>query len=141
MSSDMNCWFWNGSAVEWWRYGSRNGRSTENSNSTSNLEQHKFKDRQNTMIMLWMLTTAEPFCWPDRTLAPEYPLVTFGERFLNSGMFIGFIDDVMEMLVKYSSQLQDSDDDQLFYAKLYLDKDIRSELKIGLDSLSRIFKI
>lgn len=23
---------------------------------------------------------AEPFCWPDATLAPEYPLATFGER-------------------------------------------------------------
>lgn len=27
-----------------------------------------------------VLFSAEPFCWPDRTLAPKYPPVTFGER-------------------------------------------------------------
>ncbi|KAI1727368.1 procollagen-lysine,2-oxoglutarate 5-dioxygenase 3 [Ditylenchus destructor] len=87
-----------------------------------------------------ILFSAEPFCWPDRTLAPSYPLVTFGERYLNSGIFMGRLFNVLAMLTEYSDTLRDDDDDQLFYTKLYLDKNIRTKLKMELDSLSRIFQ-
>lgn len=87
-----------------------------------------------------ILFGAEPFCWPERALAPSYPVVKFGERYLNSGMFMGRLEKVVTMLMDYSDDLQDHDDDQLYYTKLYLNKDIRLKLKMELDSLSRIFQ-
>ena len=84
-----------------------------------------------------ILFGAEPFCWPDQTLAPKYPLVTFGERFLNSGLFLGYAPELLRLLE--NADIFDFEDDQLFYTKLYLDEQIRTDLKIGLDSISRIF--
>ncbi|KAE9552126.1 hypothetical protein FO519_004662 [Halicephalobus sp. NKZ332] len=84
-----------------------------------------------------ILFGAESFCWPDKTLAPKYPLVTFGERFLNSGLILGYAPELLELLE--NADIFDHEDDQLFYTKLYLDEKIRTDLKIGLDSISRIF--
>jgi hypothetical protein len=87
-----------------------------------------------------LLFGAEPFCWPDKSLANTYPQVTFGERYLNSGGFIGYLDDVRKLLDEHGAKVGDSDDDQLFYTKLYLDENIRTAYKMELDSLSRIFQ-
>lgn len=38
-----------------------------------------------------VLFSAEQFCWPDTSLESSYPSIDFGNRFLNSGMFIGKI--------------------------------------------------
>jgi len=35
--------------------------------------------------------------------------------------------------------IQDADDDQLYFTKLYLNEDLRAELKLKLDSKSTIF--
>uniref|UniRef100_A0A7E4UXT6 procollagen-lysine 5-dioxygenase n=1 Tax=Panagrellus redivivus TaxID=6233 RepID=A0A7E4UXT6_PANRE len=86
-----------------------------------------------------ILFGAEPYCWPDSTLAPKYPLVTFGERYLNSGLFMGYITEI-ERLITIGGDLYDFDDDQLYYTKIYLDPKLRAELSIELDSLSRIFQ-
>jgi hypothetical protein len=46
--------------------------------------------------------------------------------YLNSGMFIGYLKEVLQMLaIAEQQKLSDDDDDQLFYTKLYLDTDIR----------------
>ncbi|XP_063988127.1 procollagen-lysine,2-oxoglutarate 5-dioxygenase [Diachasmimorpha longicaudata] len=82
--------------------------------------------------------SAEGFCWPDKTLASQYPAITRGEPYLNSGGFIGFISDVYAMLT--SSKVRDNDDDQLFYTKIYLDPAFREKHKIKLDHEAEIFQ-
>uniref|UniRef100_A0A914QQ26 procollagen-lysine 5-dioxygenase n=1 Tax=Panagrolaimus davidi TaxID=227884 RepID=A0A914QQ26_9BILA len=86
-----------------------------------------------------ILFGAEPYCWPDQSLAPKYPLVTFGERFLNSGLFMGFVPEIMKLL-EFGSEIYDYDDDQLFYTKQYLDEEKRTSLKMSLDPLALIFQ-
>ena len=82
---------------------------------------------------------AEPFCWPDQQLEDQYPEVKdAGEkRFLNSGGFIGYISQINKILNQ--EEIKDTDDDQLYYTKIYLDTALRSELEIKLDTKSVIF--
>uniref|UniRef100_A0A915PPI7 Fe2OG dioxygenase domain-containing protein n=1 Tax=Setaria digitata TaxID=48799 RepID=A0A915PPI7_9BILA len=82
--------------------------------------------------------SSEPFCWPDRNLAPKYPLVNFGYRYLNSGIFMGFASEIWN-LINYED-VEDDDDDQLYYTRLYLDEQIRESLKMTLDSMSILFQ-
>ena len=37
---------------------------------------------------------AENSCWPDKNLANDYPLVDVENKYLNSGNFIGWSDDI-----------------------------------------------
>uniref|UniRef100_A0A6Q2ZA77 procollagen-lysine 5-dioxygenase n=1 Tax=Esox lucius TaxID=8010 RepID=A0A6Q2ZA77_ESOLU len=76
--------------------------------------------------------SAEGFCWPDQKLAPKYPPVHTGKRYLNSGGFIGFAPEVSAIVQQWKQK--DNDDDQLFYTKIYLDKAQRVKLS------SRIFQ-
>ncbi|KAF1765200.1 hypothetical protein GCK72_005152 [Caenorhabditis remanei] len=85
-----------------------------------------------------LLFGAEPFCWPDQTLAPDYPIVEFGKRFLNSGLFMGYGPEVYKILKL--KPVEDKDDDQLYYTMIYLDDKLRKELKMDLDSMSKIFQ-
>ncbi|CAD5212681.1 unnamed protein product [Bursaphelenchus okinawaensis] len=85
-----------------------------------------------------ILFGAEPFCWPDQELFNKYSQVKFGDRFLNSGLILGFAPEMTQMLDRLKD-IKDEDDDQLAYTNLYLDPKVRKELKIGLDSLARIF--
>ncbi|CAJ0957643.1 unnamed protein product, partial [Mesorhabditis belari] len=85
-----------------------------------------------------ILFGAEPYCWPNPELAVEYPLVSFGKRFLNSGLYLGYAADIYKMLTL--KEVKDSDDDQLYFTLVYLDEKLRKDLKIGLDSISRIFQ-
>ncbi|VDL76330.1 unnamed protein product [Nippostrongylus brasiliensis] len=85
-----------------------------------------------------VLFGAEPYCWPDESLAVEYPVVDFGKRFLNSGLFLGYAKEFYQMISL--KDVADNDDDQLYYTMVYLDEKLRNDLKIGLDSMSRIFQ-
>ncbi|XP_058129261.1 procollagen-lysine,2-oxoglutarate 5-dioxygenase [Anopheles ziemanni] len=81
---------------------------------------------------------AEPFCWPDESLKTKYPpLEGRGMRFLNSGLFMGYADKVYKMLKTPS---KDTEDDQLYYTKVYLDKELREELNIKLDHMASLFQ-
>ena len=81
---------------------------------------------------------AEPFCWPDESLANDYPVVLENEkRFLNSGGFIGHAKDIYEIL-NYD-EVKDDDDDQLYYTKIYLNSELRAKHNIKLDKKSEIF--
>ncbi|XP_058480567.1 multifunctional procollagen lysine hydroxylase and glycosyltransferase LH3 [Solea solea] len=82
--------------------------------------------------------SAEGFCWPDQRLAPKYPEVHTGKRYLNSGGFIGFAPELSEMVQLW--KYKDNDDDQLFYTKIYLDKKQRTKFNMTLDHRSRIFQ-
>jgi len=97
--------------------------------------------------------SAEGFCWPDQRLASKYPEVQSGKRYLNSGGesgrhqmhiyqlfscremltvcvcvrarsgFIGFAPDLSTIVQQW--KFKDNDDDQLFYTRIYLDKNQR----------------
>ncbi|KAJ8667494.1 hypothetical protein QAD02_009157, partial [Eretmocerus hayati] len=86
-----------------------------------------------------IIFSAEDSCWPDTSLASQYPKVTGrGKRFLNSGGFIGYAKDLYAILE--SAKIEDNEDDQLFYTRAYLDSDMRREHKIKLDHKSEIFQ-
>lgn len=95
-----------------------------------------------------VLFGAEHFLWPDRTVEPLYPKLTIGSRFLNSGMFIGYARNVMALLrnngnnngVDEEAEIGDTEDDQLFFTRAYLDVDLRAKLKLQLDHLSTVFQ-
>lgn len=82
--------------------------------------------------------SAEGFCWPDESLASKYPTVARGKRFLNSGGFIGYAPELYQLVT--AADVQDSDDDQLYYTRLYLDTEVRKRLSIKLDHRSTIFQ-
>ncbi|XP_045509441.1 procollagen-lysine,2-oxoglutarate 5-dioxygenase isoform X2 [Colias croceus] len=85
-----------------------------------------------------VLFSAEPFCWPEPALAKTYPDTTVPNPYLNSGGFIGYLEDVWKLLQARS--IADAEDDQLYYTKLYLDEELRGALDIGLDHTCQIFQ-
>ncbi|CAG2104133.1 unnamed protein product [Medioppia subpectinata] len=83
--------------------------------------------------------SSEGFCWPDKSLASQYPKSeTDGKPFLNSGGFIGYAPQIYEMVS--TSEINDLDDDQLFYTKIYIDRDLRTKLGIKLDQRANLFQ-
>ncbi|KYN44845.1 Procollagen-lysine,2-oxoglutarate 5-dioxygenase 3 [Trachymyrmex septentrionalis] len=85
-----------------------------------------------------VLFSAEAYCWPDKSLATQYPPVSRGKRYLNSGGFIGYASDVYKILE--TAVIKDEDDDQLFYTIVYLQDELRLRYKIKLDHKSEIFQ-
>ena len=59
---------------------------------------------------------AEYHCWPDASLADEFPSVEVGYRYLNSGIFMG---NRGEPAHPNSGELADDEDDQLFYQRAF----------------------
>ena len=68
---------------------------------------------------LRVLISAEDLIWPDRSLEPQYPMTPY-KRFLCSGGIIAYADTFYQLL-NYKD-VEDGDDDQLFYTKAFLDK-------------------
>ncbi|KAK0081805.1 hypothetical protein PV326_007483 [Microctonus aethiopoides] len=94
----------------------------------------KFKSSNARVIF-----SAEKYCWPDKSLAIEYPNNNFGgEPYLNSGGFIGYASDIYEIIT--SSKISNTDDDQLFFTKIYLNSKLREKHQIQLDHNSNIFQ-
>ncbi|XP_028049149.1 procollagen-lysine,2-oxoglutarate 5-dioxygenase isoform X2 [Monomorium pharaonis] len=85
-----------------------------------------------------VLFSAEAYCWPDSSLAAQYPPVSRGKRYLNSGGFVGYASDVYKILD--TAPIKDEDDDQLFYTTVYLNDELRVRHKIKLDHKSEIFQ-
>uniref|UniRef100_A0A8C1NI27 procollagen-lysine 5-dioxygenase n=1 Tax=Cyprinus carpio TaxID=7962 RepID=A0A8C1NI27_CYPCA len=125
-------------------------------------EVEKHKDKQNTVIMFVdsydvilasgpeellkkfsrfshrVVFSAEGFCWPDQRLSSKYPAVHHGKRYLNSGGFIGYAPEIHAIVKQWKHK--DDDDDQLFYTRIYLDKEQRRKFNITLDHKSHIFQ-
>ena len=81
---------------------------------------------------------AENFCWPDKSLKDKYPEVLEEEkRYLNSGGFIGYAKDIYQIL-NYA-EVEDGDDDQLYYTNVFLNIEYRNKYKMKLDKKSEIF--
>ncbi|EUB62621.1 Procollagen-lysine,2-oxoglutarate 5-dioxygenase 3 [Echinococcus granulosus] len=95
---------------------------------------HKYDTLQHRVIF-----SAEKFCWPQPSLMSKYPVVDENEsRFLNSGSFVGPIADIFRIISH--SPIENEDDDQLFYTKIFLDLSLRQELDIALDTRSELFQ-
>lgn len=84
-----------------------------------------------------VLFGAEHFLWPDQTVEHLYPKGTVGSRYLNSGMFIGYASKVCALLDR---PIRDTEDDQLFFTRAYLEEPVRSALKLQLDHQSHVFQ-
>lgn len=85
-----------------------------------------------------ILFGAEKFCWPDVKLAEKYPEVSEGNRFLNSGLFMGYTTEIWQLL--NHEVVSNEDDDQLFFTKAYLNEILREKLAFQLDHKSQIFQ-
>lgn len=70
---------------------------------------------------------AEPPCWPDESIADQFPEVHTRNRFLNSGGFIGRAVVIKEML---KEDIAKADDDQLYYQKIFLSKKYNIKLDV-----------
>lgn len=82
--------------------------------------------------------SAEGFCWPDKNLAEKYPEVKVHEkRYLCSGGFIGYAKDIYEIVSH--KEIQNKEDDQLYYTEIFLDTGLREKWNIKLDKKSEIF--
>ncbi|KAM8862907.1 procollagen-lysine,2-oxoglutarate 5-dioxygenase 1 isoform 1-T1 [Spinachia spinachia] len=82
--------------------------------------------------------SSESLIWPDRHLEDKYPRVAEGNRFLGSGGFIGYVPNIKEMVVDWTGE--DTDSDQLFFTKVYIDPVKRKSINITLDSKCRLFQ-
>ncbi|XP_042347462.1 procollagen-lysine,2-oxoglutarate 5-dioxygenase 1 isoform X2 [Plectropomus leopardus] len=82
--------------------------------------------------------SSEILIWPDRHLEDKHPHVIEGNRFLGSGGFIGYLPNIKEMVADWTGE--DSDSDQLFFTKIYIDPVKRKSINITLDSKCRLFQ-
>jgi len=81
-----------------------------------------------------VLFSAEVYCWPDSSLAKEYPQTLTPFRFLNSGGFLGSVGLLREIL-KFGD-ISDAEDDQLFYTRAFLSQ----RYNIQLDTQCNVFQ-
>ncbi|KAL7632452.1 UNVERIFIED_CONTAM: hypothetical protein RMT77_017228 [Armadillidium vulgare] len=82
--------------------------------------------------------SSEDSCWPDESLKKDYPLVLHGYRYLNSGGIIGYAPYLYKLLS--TNEIENTEDDQLYYTKIFLDADLRKSLKIKLDTQAKLFQ-
>ena len=80
---------------------------------------------------------AETSCWPDKALATEYPIVDVKNKFLNSGNFIGWSDDIKKII---EIPIENRDDDQLYYTHRFFESlNGAIDIKIVLDYYNELF--
>lgn len=80
-----------------------------------------------------VLFAAEKVCWPNESIAQYFPQSHTQYRYLNSGLFIGRVDELKKII---SREIQDCDDDQLYYQKAFLS----NQFDIHLDYEAYIFQ-
>lgn len=83
-----------------------------------------------------IIFAAEKNCWPDATMASEFPLSTL-YRYLNSGAYIGKVGALKEFL---NEAVPNDSDDQLWMQKRFLSSDWQSTASANLDYEGYIFQ-
>lgn len=78
-----------------------------------------------------VLFAAEQYLWPDESL--DFPECDTPYRYLNSGLYIGRVDELKKIL---KGKIEDHEDDQLFFQKKYLS----GEYDIALDHECYVFQ-
>lgn len=88
-----------------------------------------------------VLFGAEDFCWPDKSLKSSYPPppIENGLKFLNSGGFVGPA-STLRAILDAGGDIQDGDDDQLYYTLIYLNAVLRERFNIKLDHAASLFQ-
>lgn len=81
---------------------------------------------------------AEDFCWPNKNLATQYPRVPFGYKYLNSGGFMGYASEMYKIVS--DQEIENEEDDQLYYTNIFLNKNKRDQYRIKLDTQAKIFQ-
>lgn len=84
-----------------------------------------------------ILFSAEKSCWPDSELADQYPEVDGDYKFLNSGGFIGYANQIMELI---DDEIDIAYDDQLYYTEKFLETIQDDEDFIKLDYTQDLFQ-
>lgn len=64
-----------------------------------------------------ILFSAEKTCWPDINVEGEYPTTESEYKFLNSGGFIGYGNEILKLI---SEEVDNSEDDQRYYTRKFL---------------------
>jgi len=64
-----------------------------------------------------VLFSAERYCWPDESLAPEFPESETPYRYLNSGTYIGRVDELRKI---FADEIDARGDDQYYCHKQFL---------------------
>lgn len=82
--------------------------------------------------------SAEVYCWPDTSLAEQYPIVDGRYRYLNSGCFIGYAADLYNLVTL--NAVADDGDDQRYFTNIYLNETLRTQMKFKLDSNCTLFQ-
>ena len=89
----------------------------------ANLSKKKLLERYHELYSNQIVFAAERSCWPDKKLANDYPLppnTTF-PRYLNSGLFMGPVAKILQLLNDPNMiECKPGDDDQLLYTKMFL---------------------
>ena len=83
-----------------------------------------------------IIFAAEKNCWPDATMASQFPLSTI-YRYLNSGAYIGKVSTLKEFL---NEAVPNDSDDQLWMQKRFLSSDWQSTASANLDYEGYIFQ-
>jgi len=84
-----------------------------------------------------ILFSTEKTCWPDPSLESSYPETESDYKFLNSGGFIGYANQISE-IIKDEFSLED--DDQLYYTQKFLEYHKTDDQFIKLDYEQILFK-
>lgn len=72
----------------------------------------KFREFERPIVF-----SAEKTCWPNPSLVDDYPYSKTKYKFLNSGGFIGYANEIYELI---KDPIDNKDDDQLYYTQKYL---------------------
>ncbi len=83
-----------------------------------------------------IIFAAEKNCWPDPTMASQFPLSTL-YRYLNSGVYIGKVSALKEFL---NEAVPNDSDDQLWMQKRFLSSDWQATGSANLDYEGYIFQ-
>lgn len=76
---------------------------------------------------------AEKNCWPDRSLENSFRSTQYDNNYLNSGCYIGTVEELKRI---FAEEIQDSEDDQLYFQKQYLS----GKFDIRLDTETKLFQ-
>lgn len=82
-------------------------------NNNINILINIYKSKYNGKIVFG----SEKSCWPEKSLSNKYPSVKNTNKYLNSGVFMGYAHDIKKIINKF---INNRNDDQLYYTMQFL---------------------
>lgn len=77
-------------------------------------------------------------CSLDEDLCSRFPSVIEGARFLSSGVIVGRVSSLLKLLDRFNGM--SADNYQMFFVHIYLDKEVRDDLKLVIDHRSQLLQ-